>query len=166
MKLSTREDIEAPIAFVFDQIADFDAWERSALRRGAEVQRTDSLPQPGAGMTWRLRFPWRGKARKADLALAGHEPPHRLAVTGEEANLGGRLDIELIEMSPRRTRMTVAIELKPRTLTARLFLQSLKLAKARLVKKLKARTAQFAAEVERRHDSTRDRPAARDQARR
>lgn len=166
MKLSTREDIEAPIAFVFGRIADFDAWERSALRRGAEVQRTDNLSRPGAGMAWRLRFSWRGKMRKADLALADLEPPHRLAMTGEGANLGGRLDIELIEMSPRRTRMTVAIELKPRTLTARLFLQSLKLAKARLVKKLKARTAQFAAEVERRHDPARERPSAHGQARR
>ena len=43
MKLSSRQDIEAPVAFVFDALNDFQAWERAALRRGAEVARTDKM---------------------------------------------------------------------------------------------------------------------------
>jgi len=37
MKFAAREDIEAPIEYVFSQISDFPALERSALRRGADV---------------------------------------------------------------------------------------------------------------------------------
>ena len=40
MKLSTRDDIEAPLSFVFDSFADTESWERAAMRRGAEVTRT------------------------------------------------------------------------------------------------------------------------------
>ena len=43
MKFVAHEDVEAPIEFVFEQVTDFAAIERSALRRGAEVQRVDDL---------------------------------------------------------------------------------------------------------------------------
>ena len=54
MKLSGRTDIQAPVEFVFDAISDFDFWERAALRRGAEVTRTDKLRQPAPGMSWMI----------------------------------------------------------------------------------------------------------------
>ena len=41
MKLSTREDIEAPIGTVFDAVTDFDGFERQLLRRGVDVTRDD-----------------------------------------------------------------------------------------------------------------------------
>jgi len=44
MKFSTREDVEAPVDYVFGQISDFGAFERQALRRGADVRRLDSGP--------------------------------------------------------------------------------------------------------------------------
>ena len=50
MKFSTREDVEVPIDQTFGIICDFDAYERSAMRRGAEVLRTDNLSRPGVGM--------------------------------------------------------------------------------------------------------------------
>ncbi|HCI07161.1 MAG TPA: hypothetical protein DE314_07355, partial [Sulfitobacter sp.] len=61
MKFSTREDVEVPIDQAFALICDFDAYERSAMRRGAEVRRVDDLSKPGVGMKWAASFKMRGK---------------------------------------------------------------------------------------------------------
>ena len=64
MKLSTRQDIEAPLADVYAAFADVEGWERAALRRGAEVTRRDNLRGLAVGMGWLAAFIYRGKARK------------------------------------------------------------------------------------------------------
>ena len=73
MHLSSRTDIEAPLEFVHAALADFDHWERAGMRRGAEVNRTDKLRSPGVGMSWKVRFQFRGKERVVDIRLVGIE---------------------------------------------------------------------------------------------
>ena len=45
MKLVARYDVDVPIDFVWAELTDFEAWERMAIRRGAEVMRTDRMAQ-------------------------------------------------------------------------------------------------------------------------
>lgn len=73
MNFSAREDIEAPIEFVFGRVSDFEALERRALRRGAEVERTDKLSEPGPGMGWRMAFTLRGKRRKMKVEMVSYD---------------------------------------------------------------------------------------------
>jgi len=154
MKLSGRQDIEAPIAFVHRMLSDFDGWERSALRRGAEVSRTDALAVPGPGMEWLVRFDFRAKRRTATLRLEAVDPPTRLRLSGFGANLEGEAAFDLLELGARRTRVHVALEARPRTLAARLFLQSMRLAKARVQRRFDQRLASVAADIEDRHRSS------------
>ena len=67
MQFSTKEDIEAPIAEVFDMLYEFESFERAAMRRGAEVRRVDDLAAPGVGMMWQAVFDLRGKRREVEL---------------------------------------------------------------------------------------------------
>ena len=39
MKLTAKTDLEVPAAFVFAALADHQAWEREAVRNGAELGR-------------------------------------------------------------------------------------------------------------------------------
>jgi carbon monoxide dehydrogenase subunit G len=150
MKLNGRTDIGAPIAFVFASLSDFEAWERVALRRGADVHRTDKLRVPAPGMTWQARFAWRGRERQLQVKLTALTPDTGLEIAFDGPSITGTLKIELVELSARRTRMMMHVEAKPRTLAARLFIQSMKLAKRRVQKRYDARLVAIAQEIEQR----------------
>lgn len=151
MDISTREDIEAPIAFVFADLSDFAGFEKTALRRGAEVARTDTLAAPGPGMQWRATFPFRGKPRRMVLTLEDYTPPSRMRFSIEANNLTGELMVDLVELSRRQTRMSVKVKLKPLSLTARVFVQSLRLAKMRVTDRMHSRVALHAADIAERY---------------
>ncbi|MEL7257443.1 MAG: SRPBCC family protein [Pseudomonadota bacterium] len=148
MKFVEREDIEAPIEYVFSQISDFPALERSAMRRGAEVQRVDNLDQNGVGMAWDTSFMLRGKRRDMRLEMTDYDEPNCLSVKSTSANLSGFMMIDLVALSRRRTRLTVEVSVKPKTLTARLLLQSLKLARTNMTRRFALRVAEYAKDVE------------------
>ena len=61
MDFSAREDIEAPIDFVFEQVTAFKAFERSIMRRGGDLQRLHDGDAPVVGTKWKVKFRLRGK---------------------------------------------------------------------------------------------------------
>ena len=150
MKFSTREDIEAPIAYVFDRVADFPTYERRALRQGAEVScRTDGAAQ--VGTVWDVEFTFRGRPRRIVAELTMLEPPAAMAVASTSDGLEIVTEVDLIALSQSRTRVMVTISVKAKTLTARLLMQSLKLAKTKLTKRFKARVLDYAEDIEDRY---------------
>lgn len=148
MKLTTKQDIEAPVAFVYKVLTDFDGWERSAMRRGADVNRTDKLRQPGPGMTWIAKFFYRGKDRTVTVRVDAMDPPVHLAMAAFSPVVEGTCKLDLMEMAAKRTRLHIVLDIKPKSFGARLYFQSLKLAKARVERGLHKRTAGLAAEIE------------------
>lgn len=153
MKFAAREDIEAPIDFVFAQVTDFATLERSAMRRGAEVQRVDDLEQPGPGMAWDAEFNLRGKRREVKIELTEYDPPNGVVVGSRSPNMGGRLVVDLVALSRGRTRLSLDLEMQPKTLAAKLVIQSMKLAKSNLTKRFKLRVADYAKDLEERYKS-------------
>ncbi len=150
MKLATREDIDAPIEAVFTQLSDFDGFERAILRRGAEVQRVDELTAPGPGMAWKTNFTFRGRPREARIGLEEHTRPDRLRASVRTPGIEMDLLIDLVAMSKSRTRMNFALDARPKSVPARLMIQSLKLARHSMHRRFRNRIADFAADLERR----------------
>ncbi|WP_225030440.1 SRPBCC family protein [Xinfangfangia pollutisoli] len=148
MKLTTRQDIEAPMDFVFAQLTDFDQFERMAMRRGAEIERVDRLTQPGPGMAWRLKFRWRGKARNLVLRYTEGEPGSHLSYGVEGDAILGAVRVDLMALAPKRTRLTIQGEVKPKTLAARLVLQSFRLARGRMLKRVDGAAGKLAVLIE------------------
>ena len=144
MELTSNEDVEAPLAEVFAAISDFGSFERSAIRRGIEVQRLSNEANPQVGMAWDVRADFRGKPRDLQLKLSAYEPSTLIALDGESNSLSGTSQIELLALSPRRTRLSVKVKIKAKTLSGRLLLQSLKLARSKVNKRFKHRVAEFA----------------------
>jgi carbon monoxide dehydrogenase subunit G len=151
MKIASRHDIEAPPAFVFQALTDFDSWERSAMRRGAEVTRTDKLTVLGPGLSWLVRFRFRGKDRKLSVKLTGLDAPSRLSFALSGVLFDATCIVDLMELGAKRTRMVVVSEAKPKTLAARLILQSLRLARARVQRRVDKRYGVISLEIEERY---------------
>jgi len=150
MELSGSQDIEAPIDFVFDAITDFDGFTRHALRRGVEVARIDDLDGPVEGMAWKTAFDFRGKRRKMRIKITRCSRPNFLSAHSRMPGMETEFDAELVALSRTRTRLAIRLELKPQSLAARLLVQSLKLARGRLKKRLGKRLSTFAKQTEER----------------
>lgn len=151
MQFKASEDIEAPIEFVFAQVSDFDRIERAALRRGAEVSRTDVLKTPGVGMCWQGQFSFRGKTREMRGTLTTYESPNRLQFDSRVGGLEVVVIVDLVALSRARTRLNFMSVLKPHNIPARLLYQSLKLVKSNMTRRLKTRMADYAEELEDRY---------------
>lgn len=151
MKLAAKYDVDAPVDFVFRELMDFDAWERMAIRRGAEVVRTDTLAQPGAGMEWLAQFPYRGKPRSARIRLETATPHALLVLKLRSSLIEVDVVIELLDLAVARTRITVKSEVKPKTIAARIYLQTLRLARKKVDATYAQRIAQLAVEMEGRY---------------
>lgn len=148
MKISASEDIAAPAEEVFAALTDFDRFERMALRRGARLSRLDALEGPGAGMVWRIEFTFRGRERRARTELAEYEPPGRLRYDSHVGGFSSVTEIEVMALSPRRSRLRLSIESHASSVPARLFLQSLRLAKPALRRRLQKRLGQLGRRID------------------
>lgn len=148
MKFSTKEDIEAPIDYVFTRVTDFVGYERSALRRGADVRRLDTAAKVGNGAKWAVQFTFRGKPRNMQAEISSYDAPNGFSVDATSPSIDGLTEIELVPLSRSRTRVSVTLELKPKTLSARLLVQSLKLAKTNLTSRFKTRVSIYAEDIE------------------
>ena len=139
MNFTTHTDIDAPIDFVFQKVSNFDSYERQALRRGAVVSRVDGAGPVRVGSAWDVAFTFRGKDRKLQAAIAEIKAPESIVIDTAATGLSSVTAVNLMALSPKVTRVSVAIEMSPKSLSARLLLQSLKLAKANLNKRFAKR---------------------------
>jgi hypothetical protein len=153
MKLTAKTDIEAPASFVYAALIDHAAWEREIIRRGAEIDRPADMPLTGVGAGWNLRVPFRGKVRKLQVRIDEMTPDVRLVLGIDGQAIEGSSVLELLPMSPRRTRMRLALDVRPKTLAARLFLNTLRLAKGRVQVRLEKRLQQMGRRIEERQAS-------------
>ncbi len=151
MKLTGKTDIDAPIDFLYRTLNDHATWEAEARQRGVEVERPADMPLAGPGAGWRIRLPYRGKVRKILVRLDGLTPETRIDYTLEGQSMGGTLVVELSRLSPRRTRLRLSLDVKPKTLAARLMLNTLRLAKGRVSARLDQRLAQVGARLAEMH---------------
>lgn len=144
MKFSSKEDIETPIDRVFEQLTNFEMFERAAIRRGVEIERERGIAQPVVGMAWKARFEMRGRSREARVELTHLDRPNTMRFDAIGKGVDGSFFIDLLPLSPRSTRMSVVLDIEPKTLSARLLIQSMKLAKTNLTKRFRKKVREFA----------------------
>lgn len=141
MKFKVSEDVDAPQDLVWRQFTDFSGFEDEARGRGARVTRVGNWTQAAEGVEWRGEVTVRGKAR-AIASRVTQMVPDELCVI--ESRIGGmecRHEMQFIPLSAEVTRVALVLELSANTLTARLLLQTMKLARGKVLQRLQGMIA-------------------------
>jgi hypothetical protein len=139
MNFTTHKDIDAPIEYVFQKVTSFDGYERQALRRGAQVVRVDGAGPVRVGSAWDIAFSFRGKDRNLRASVSTIASPELLEIDTVATGLNSATKVNLVALSPKTTRVSVTVDMTAKSLSARLLLQSLKLAKGNLNKRFTKR---------------------------
>ena len=154
MKFENIEDLDIPIDAAFEMLSEFSFFERMAMRRGAEVLRRDAEQPSGLGAAWDLTVPWRGKSVKMQLDVVRFEKPEALGFQAEAPAIRAQMDIELVALSNHKTRLQLKTDISAKTLTGRLLLQSMKLTRGKIEKRLSARISEQSRNLEERYRET------------
>lgn len=148
MEFTSQEDIEAPIEKVFATLSDYETLERQAMRRGVQVRRHAPKADGAGAPSWTATFKFRGREMTAEIEVLRIDAPETLTFGAKAGGMETEMVVDLTALTSARTRMNVEARLLPKTLSARLLVQSLKLARARMTRKFSVRVAQFAKTLE------------------
>ena len=151
MAFTAETDIKAPINFVYRQVTDFAALENYILAAGAFVERTDNLEEDGAGMSWRIEGEVRGRRRVIDIELKDIVEEEQLGYEVRSKDMVTQMEVEVISLDRTTTRLVSRIDPAAQSISARLILQSARLAQRTLEKRLRKRLNGFARTVETRY---------------
>jgi len=145
MQFSATHDLKLDQKDLFKRLTDFEYFENLAQGKGLDLQRVSGgSSAPAIGLAWRAVFKLAGKQREITTTLTDMAAPDTLQFEFSSANMLGRSTVTLDPLSQTQTRLSVDIELQPQTLSARLFVQSLKLARAQANKRFQGRISRFA----------------------
>lgn len=143
MRLNSIQEVHAPIDYVFGRLTDFASFETYISNIGGSASRTDDLDGTGRGMSWHIEGEFRGKFREVDLELQNISPPEKLKYFCETQTIEAVIWFELEPLGDELTRMNLMMDPTARNISARLILQSVKLAKGTIEKRLSKRLKAF-----------------------
>lgn len=155
MQISTSEILTGYIEDVFDALSDFSAAERAALARGLDVKRLDAMEKPGAGVQWQIDFFARGRDRRAEIEVVKFTRPTVLQYQGNVGGLLFETSVACRVADSNATEVTVTTKLRARSMSARVFVQSMKLARRKVVKKYRQSVRRLLQDVEIRRSAER-----------
>jgi uncharacterized protein YndB with AHSA1/START domain len=147
MQLTATQDIAADPGEVWAHATDFDAFERRMAASAEDVTRVPEGPAR-EGTRWAGDAEILGKRRLVAARIERLSPRERVAVAAEADGIEVALDAELEPLAGGRTRLTVTLEARSRSLGGKVLLSSLSLGRGKLEERFRGRVAAFAARVE------------------
>ncbi len=141
MKFKVSEDIDAPIAMVWAHMTDFSGFETEARGRGVELSRVGNWVTAAEGCEWRGTVTVRGKARSINSKITRLLPEDVAVIESRVGGMDCLYEMGFVALSQDVTRASIVLNLSADTLTARLLLQTLKLARGRVLQRLQGMLA-------------------------
>ena len=114
----------------------FSCFEEDARGRGAILNRVGNWTQTVQGVEWRGEVTVRGKSRPITAKVTQLVPQELCIVDSRIGGMNCHQEIIFVPLSTTVTRVALMLDLSADTLTARLLLQTMKLARGRVLQKL------------------------------
>ena len=121
---------------VWARFTDFSGIEEDARGRGAILNRVGNWTQTVQGVEWRGEVTVRGKSRPITAKVTQLVPQELCIVDSRIGGMNCHQEIIFVPLSTTVTRVALMLDLSADTLTARLLLQTMKLARGRVLQKL------------------------------
>lgn len=141
MKFKVSEDVDAPADITWARFTEFSGIEAEAKGRGAELARAGNWSTPEVGCAWRGTVKVRGRVRPLTSEITALDSPDRCEVTTVIGGMEAVYEMTFLPLRPDMTRVQVTLDLSANTLSARLALQTLKLARGRVMQRLQGMLA-------------------------
>ena len=148
MNLETTYVLDAPAEYVFKRITDHADFEALLMGYGANIERLDDEISLNVGMKWAIDGNFRGKQRQVEVSLTQLIENELVSYASESKDVNATVDMKLEALSPKQTRFSIDMTPKANTISARLILQSAKLARKTLEKRVNRRFADFCQRLE------------------
>ncbi|MEJ6390393.1 SRPBCC family protein [Gymnodinialimonas ulvae] len=136
MKFKVSEDVDAPADITWARFTDFSGIEAEVKGRGAELSRVGNWATPEAGCGWRGQVTVRGRLRPIASEISALDGPERCEIRTSVGGMDAVFEMSFVHLRPDMTRVQVVLDLSAKTLSARLALQTLKLARGRVMQRL------------------------------
>jgi hypothetical protein len=148
MKFKVSEDVDAPQAMVWARFTDFSGFEEDVRGRGATVNRVGNWATTAEGVEWRGEVTIRGKSRPVASKVTRLVSEELCVIESRIGGMDCHYEMSFVPLSPEVTRVALVLDLSADTLTARLILQTLKLARGRVLQRLQGMLARQGNAVE------------------
>ncbi len=148
MKFASSTDIEATLDHTFNAFANFELFEKMGVKSGAAVRRLECASPRDPGAQWQIDAKIRGKQRHIELELTSFDRPEFIGFKARTGGVKALIKIDLIFLSARHTRANLQLDLNPKTISARLFVQGVKLVKKRVDVKIEKGLKKFGNSIE------------------
>lgn len=136
MKFKVSEDVDAPADITWARFTDFSGIEAEAQGRGADLSRVGNWAEASEGSAWRGSAKIRGRLRPVTSKISALQGPGRCEITTTVGGMEAVYEMTFLSLRDDMTRVQVVMDLSANTLSARLALQTLKLARGRVMQRL------------------------------
>ena len=132
MELSYTSIISVPQAFAYQRATDFEKFEAEGFGKLSKFEPTSTIRAPEVGARWRTSSEFQGRPRRFSLQLFTLEPDSKLVLGNKSEKYDVEAHFSFDIRSEEETEFTFALVAKAQSITARLILQTIQLARGRI----------------------------------
>ncbi len=138
MELSYQNTINVPQAFAFARATDFERFEAEGFGNLAPFEPRNDIRAPALGARWRTAAEFQGRPRRFVLELLDIDAPGKLVLGNKSEKYDVEARFTFTEAGAEATAFAFSLNAKAQSITGKLILQTIQLARARIVKSMQA----------------------------